>query len=101
MKTNFFKNLEAGLCSTLSEIYETPITPNIVKDCKKLEAVLEKKRRERWESQAQEREHQKIALMKEAEESKRKAEERLKKLQEENKELEAQLKKLMEKSHVK
>ena len=94
MKTNFFKNLEAGLCSTLSEMYETPITPNIVKDCKKLEAVLEKKRRERWESQAQEREREKIARMKEIEARKLRAEERIRELKEKLQELKQEAKKI-------
>lgn len=92
MKTNFFKNLEAGLCSVLSEISETKITPELLRDSRKLEAVLERKRREKWERQAPERERKRVAQEKELEE-------RVKRARARRKELEARLKEYQEKAN--
>lgn len=94
MKINFFKKLESGLCSTLSEMYETPITPDLLRDSRKLETVLERKRREKWESQAPEREREKIARMKEIEERKLRAEERIRELKFQLNELEKEAKEI-------
>lgn len=100
MKTNFFKDLEAGLCALFSQISETKITPEILRDSRKLEAVLEKKRREDWKRQAPERERKRIAQEKEIEERLKRARARMKELEVRQKELKARLKEFEEKSKL-
>ena len=100
MKTNFFNNLEAGLCAVFSKISKTQITPEILRDSRKLEAVFDKKLREEWIRQVPERERKRIAQEKEIEERLKRARARMKELEVREKELKARLKEIDEKAKL-